>query len=41
MWAGLAANTALLIVASVLVADVDMNEEVVVLILTWLCVIIF
>jgi hypothetical protein len=41
MWAGLAANTALLVVASVLVADIEMNEEIVVLILTWLCVTIF
>lgn len=41
MWAGLAANTALLVVASILVADIEMNEEIVVLILAWLCVTIF
>ena len=41
MWMGLAANTALLVVASILVADIDMSEEIVVLILSWLCVIIF
>lgn len=41
MWAGLAANTALLVVASILVADIEMNEEIVVLILVWLCVTIF
>lgn len=40
MWMALASNTILLIVASVLVADVSVREEDMLLLLTGLCTII-
>ena len=40
-WVGLLPNIVLLVVASVLVADVAMGEDSVVLILTGLCTLIF
>lgn len=41
MWHKLAVNITLLAVSSVLVADVKMSEELMVLVLTGLCVVIF
>ena len=41
LWCTLAVNIVLLTVSSVLVADVKMSEDVMVLVLTGLCVIIF
>jgi hypothetical protein len=40
-WRTLAVNVTLLVVSSVLVADVKMSEEMMVLVLTGLCVILF
>lgn len=40
MWTALASNVLLLIVASVLVADVSMAEESMLLVLTGLCAVI-
>ena len=39
-WKGLAANAALLGVATVFVLEISMSEEIVVLILTGLCVVL-
>jgi hypothetical protein len=40
LWSGLASNVALLAVSSVLAADVDIQEEIILLLLTLLCTVI-
>lgn len=40
MWQQLAANLVLLVVSSILVADVSVSEEAMLLVLTGLCVVI-
>jgi hypothetical protein len=40
LWWGFASNVALLAVSSVLAADVDMQEEIILLLLTLLCTVI-
>jgi hypothetical protein len=40
LWWGLASNGALLAVSLVLVTDVDMQEEIILLLLTLLCAVI-